>query len=68
MKKIAVLSPPPPARPSSTTAARPAPPSADAREARDYGRVAWRQPAPYYGYGYRGYRDDGYRPYDPYSY
>jgi len=65
MKKIAVLSPPPPARPSSTTAARPAPPSADAR---DYGRVAWRQPAPYYGYGYRGYRDDGYRPYDPYSY
>jgi len=40
MKKIAVLSPPPPARPFSTTAARPAPPSADAREARDYGRVA----------------------------
>lgn len=46
--------------------------SSDACEARDYGRVAYRRPTPYYGsrddYGY-GYRDDvRYRPYDPYSY
>ena len=48
--------------------------SSDACEARDYGRVAYRQPAPDYGYrddGYRGYgyrNDVRYRPYDPYSY
>lgn len=41
--------------------------SSDACGARDYGRVAWRRPAPYYGYRNDAYRD-GYRPYDPYSY
>ncbi|HKR87668.1 MAG TPA: glycine zipper 2TM domain-containing protein [Phenylobacterium sp.] len=48
--------------------------SSDACEARDYGQVAWRRPAPDYGYrddGYRAYRyreDVRYRPYDPYGY
>ena len=45
--------------------------SSDACEARDYGRVAWRQPAPYASYrdDRYGYREDvRYRPYDPYSY